>query len=77
MVRGSLSRSVSFHFKAELYSGMSVGLESVLIPWLGCLFSIWENGGPIRGDGWPRHGSQSKEMCLTGQDPLQPSRLTV
>lgn len=47
MVRGSLSRSVSFHFKAELHSGMSVSLESLLILWLGCLFAIWGLGGPL------------------------------
>ena len=40
MVHESLSRSVSFHFKGELYSGMSVSLESLLIPWQGCLLSI-------------------------------------
>lgn len=45
-VHGSFGRSVSFHFKAELYSGMSVGLESALIPGLGCLFSFWGDGGP-------------------------------
>lgn len=47
MAHGSLSRSVSFHFQAELYLGMSVSLESLLISWLGCLFSIWGFGGPL------------------------------